>query len=230
MRRFDTHAADDQETRQRLLDAAIHLFSENGFKKVTVRDLCHRAHANVAAVNYHFGDKSGLYLEAFRLGVEDAKATNAEAQAAGAGKPPEEKLRAFLQVFMHRLNSPKRFPWLQRMMTHEMVDPTPALDLMIDEVIRPRLDYLSRIVADLLHCPVADPRVLRCANSISAQMFIYFWKSVSERVLQAKVTENEVDALTEHILEFSLAGIRALRDANAIPVATSSQRRAARRR
>jgi AcrR family transcriptional regulator len=213
-------AAQDQETRKRLLDAAIHLFSENGFKKVTVRDLCHRAHANVAAVNYHFGDKFGLYSEVFQQGTALAVTTLADAMAAGTGKPAAEKLRAFLQVFMHRLNSKERVLWLQRMMMHEMVDPTPALDMMINQVIRPRLEYLSGIVAELLDCPLDDPRVMRCATSMHAQMFIFFWKPISERILQKTLTDRDIDDLIEHTVIFSLAGIRAL----AIPPARVSRR------
>ena len=40
----------DQETRQRLLDAAARLFAEHGFNKVSVRDICKEAGANVAAL------------------------------------------------------------------------------------------------------------------------------------------------------------------------------------
>jgi AcrR family transcriptional regulator len=49
------------ETRQRLLEAAGAVFAERGFRATTVREICHRARANLAAVNYHFGDKERLY-------------------------------------------------------------------------------------------------------------------------------------------------------------------------
>jgi len=57
--------AEDQETRGRLLAAAARLFAERGFAKVTVRDICRRARANVAAVNYHFGSKDALFEAVF---------------------------------------------------------------------------------------------------------------------------------------------------------------------
>ena len=49
------------ETRRRLLDAAGEVFAEKGFAKATVREICQKAEANIAAVNYHFGDKEKLY-------------------------------------------------------------------------------------------------------------------------------------------------------------------------
>src|SRR5689334_6495275 len=62
------------DTKTRLLEAAGEEFAEKGFEGATVRSICARASANLAAVNYHFGDKEQLYLqavlEAHRCGVE----------------------------------------------------------------------------------------------------------------------------------------------------------------
>jgi len=53
-------------TRSRILDAASALFAEKGYGGVTVAAICHKAGANIAAVNYHFGGKEDLYREAWR--------------------------------------------------------------------------------------------------------------------------------------------------------------------
>ena len=61
-------------TKTRLLEAAGEEFAEKGFEVARVRSICERAGANLAAVNYHFGDKEQLYvqavLEAHRCGME----------------------------------------------------------------------------------------------------------------------------------------------------------------
>ena len=77
----------DQETRARLLNAAARLFAERGFAKVTVRDICKKARANVAAVNYHFGGKDGLYRAVMRMAIETMQATTE------AHKPPGADFR-----------------------------------------------------------------------------------------------------------------------------------------
>ena len=61
-------------TKARLLEAAGEEFAAKGFDAATVRSISQRAQANLAAVNYHFGDKTQLYvatvLEAHRCGSE----------------------------------------------------------------------------------------------------------------------------------------------------------------
>ena len=61
------------DTRDRLLHAAAEVFATAGFREATIRDICAKAGANIAAINYHFGDKSGLYtavLDAARQWVD----------------------------------------------------------------------------------------------------------------------------------------------------------------
>ncbi|MGQ9671001.1 MAG: TetR family transcriptional regulator, partial [Desulfosoma sp.] len=53
---------DGLATRARLLDAACDVFAEKGYRGARLADICRRAGANIAAVNYHFGDKASLYV------------------------------------------------------------------------------------------------------------------------------------------------------------------------
>ena len=57
-------------TRTRLLKAAAEVFAEHGYENATVRQICTRAGANVALVNYHFGDKLELYTEVKNVFVD----------------------------------------------------------------------------------------------------------------------------------------------------------------
>jgi AcrR family transcriptional regulator len=202
--------ARDIETRQRLLAAATRLFADRGFNDVTVRDICERAQANVAAVNYHFGGKLGLYEEVLRSAITVMQATTTLARDAGAGRPPAEQLEAYVRVFVERIAGGARQSWIHQLMRHEIVDPTPALDLVIEQVIRPRMDYLERIVAALLDCPPEDRRVALCALSIHAQCMAMMKSELSERLNPGlKLTSSRLDDLIDHITRFSLAGIRA---------------------
>src|SRR5438046_4342187 len=117
----------DAKTRERLIEAGRRLFAERGFKRVSVREICCEARANVAAVNYHFGDKLGLYREVMRSAIDAMRATNDAARQAGAGHDAEEQLRRYIVIFVHRVLGSGRDS-VHKLIHREMNDPTPALD------------------------------------------------------------------------------------------------------
>src|SRR5262245_41452139 len=121
-----THAERSAATRQRLLDAAAHVFAEDGFRSATIQRICRRANANIAAAHYHFGDKTGLYAAVFEYAAEVA-ARDAPPETAN-GTPAEAQLRAHVTSMLTRLLDPQRPAWLARLIAREMIEPTPALD------------------------------------------------------------------------------------------------------
>lgn len=199
----------DRETRNRLLLAAARLFAERGFGKVTVRDICRKARANVAAVNYHFGGKLGLYHEVLQAAIRTMQSTTDAARRAGENQPADGQLRAYVHVFLQRVAGSGRDAWIHQLMMREMSDPTPALDLVVDQVIRPRMAYLCGIIAELLCCPIEDERVARCALSVHTQCLALMANPVAARMSPAfRATAHTLDTMADHITRFSLAGIR----------------------
>jgi AcrR family transcriptional regulator len=201
----------DRETRQRLLEAAARLFSRRGFKDVTVREICRAARANVAAVNYHFKGKLGLYTAVVRMAIDEIRGTSDSARQAGEGASAEEQLRIFINLFLQRVVLNGRDSWIQQLISREMSDPTPAFDLIIKLAIRPRIEYLSGLVAELLVCPLEDPRVVRCVAGVQSQLLFLLNPAVARVHPAFKMTPAAIERLGEHILAFSLGGIRAVR-------------------
>ena len=152
-------AAPDPETRRRLLRAATRLFAERGFHHVTVRQICRAARANVAAINYHFGGKEGLYREILGTAIDAMRRTNEAGIEAGAGGSAEARLRAHIRVFLGRLLGPGRDALVHQILVRETAEPTPALDLVVERGIAPRFRYLAELVAELLGCEIGDERV-----------------------------------------------------------------------
>jgi TetR/AcrR family transcriptional regulator, regulator of cefoperazone and chloramphenicol sensitivity len=202
----------DRETRERLLSTAARLFADRGFRRVTVRDISRAARANVAAVNYHFGDKLGLYREVLQLASNVLQSTTEAAKEAAVGCPADEKLRRFVHVHLRRmLGAHRDDDWIHRLINREIADPTPALDTLVDQGMRPRLEYLSSIVTEILRCPPHDPRVMRSVISIQTQAVAYLPNAIGARIgLKTRLTPAEIDDVARHIADFSLAGIRAL--------------------
>ena len=201
---------DDAETRARVLQTAERLFGERGFKMVTVRDICKAARANVAAVNYHFGSKMGLYRQVLQNAIDTMRETTEAAREAGKGRRPEEQLRRFIHVFLHRILRSGRLS-IHRIITREMNDPTPALDALVDQGVRPRVEYLSGVIGQILGCPPRDPRVLRCVASVQAQAVAYFPNPIAARLgFLFEPTPAQVETAARHIATFSIAGVRAI--------------------
>jgi AcrR family transcriptional regulator len=199
----------DAETRARLLATAQRLFGERGFKAVTVRDICAAAKANVAAVNYHFGDKLGLYREVLQTAVDAMRETTEAAREGGQGRSPEEQLRVFVHVFMHRALAGGHA--VHRLIAREMSDPTPALDVLVEQGLRPRIEYLSGVIAELIGCDARDTRVLRCVASVQSQVVAYFPNPIAARLgMRLDPTAGQIDAAARHIAAFSVAGVRAI--------------------
>ena len=130
-----------QIPRDRILNEAEILFAEKGFHAVTVREITRSAHCNLAAVNYHFGNKENLYLEVFReRWIPRAKRVRAafqEALSNGNGKNIADIVHALALAFIQGpLTDAERLRHAQ-LMIREMAMPTAALDLLVKEVIEP---------------------------------------------------------------------------------------------
>ena len=201
----------DRETRERVLSVAAQLFADRGFKKVTVREICRAARANIAAVNYHFGDKGGLYREVLQTAIETMRATSDAARRAGEGQPADERLRRYIHVCLRRITSDGASAWIHRLIHREIADPTPAFDVLVEQGMRPRIEDLSRLVAEILGCSPADDRVPRCVASVQAQWVLYSPSAIASRLRpKLHLRADDVDTVAQHIAEFSLAGIRAV--------------------
>src|SRR5579863_4461818 len=116
--------AGNDATRAKLIEIAGRVFAEHGYHASTVREICTRAGANVAAVNYYFRDKLGLYTEVLRLSLH---ADNFEGVRAAIDRNavPEEVLRAVIKLRIQSLRKGGPPDWHFRIVAHELAAPTP---------------------------------------------------------------------------------------------------------
>jgi len=160
-------------------------------------------------VNYHFGDKLGLYAEVVQAAIDAMRQTAAAAMQSEG--PAEERLRTYIRVHLERILGKGQGSWIHRLMNRELEAPTPELDRVVDQGIRPRVAYLSGLVAELMGCPVTDPRVGRSVASIQGQFLIYARNPILSRLVPRwRPTPAALAELADHISEFSLAGVRGL--------------------
>ncbi|GEM_PF-1991850 len=52
------------DSRKKLIDTAVELFSKKGFHAVSVREICNQAKLNISLISYYFSGKEGLLVAA----------------------------------------------------------------------------------------------------------------------------------------------------------------------
>ena len=130
-------------TKARILEAAGNVFARKGFEAGTVREICQLAEVNLAAINYHFGDKRRLHravlenlIREFRLRFE---------QALTRAATPRQRILAFVNAYFDfRANQP-RYP--QIMMWLMMSEPAEARWLARTHIV-PGHRLLQRMIQD----------------------------------------------------------------------------------
>jgi AcrR family transcriptional regulator len=208
------NSVSDSNTKERLLTAATRVFADRGFKETTIRDICTRAGANLAAVNYHFGGKDKLYSAVLGNFISSAFSRFPLDVGVGADSPPEDRLKAYIRGFLYRLlgDGDPLYEKLGKLLMAEILEPSEYFDTMSERYIGPTYETLKHIVAELL--PGADEEIVhRCAGSIVGQCLLFdHAKGIIQRMCpELNLESNSLDRAADFIAEFSLGGIARLR-------------------
>ena len=204
-----TTSASAGATRARLLDAATELFAERGFRRVTVRDISVAAKANVAAVNYHFGDKRRLYAAVLDAALAVVREFADMATSVPADASPEARLRHYVRTHVVRTpRTSRRASLFRELLRHELMEPTGTTPDLVKRALGPRWRYLGNIVKDVLGRSASPTLVADCVLSIQAQCLMPVAAPIALTPVKLR-TPSEQERLAEHIVRFSLAGLRA---------------------
>ena len=205
------HTVDDSvPTDKRLLEAAGEIFAEHGYRAATVRQICEKAAANIAAVNYYFGDKEGLYKAVLRSVPDNHSKKYPPSGGLEEGAGAEQKLRACVQSLLQRVFDKGRPGWHVKIIARELIEPTRAFDMLLEEVARPIHEEIATIVRTLLGGGASDEAVRLCTLSVLSQCVYYHHaRSVIRRLYpQQSYRAEDIERLADHITDFSLGALR----------------------
>ena len=199
-------------TKERILNTAEVLFARKGYQAVSVREITSAAKCNLAAVNYHFGNKENLYLEVFRSRwvprAMRVRESFTKSLARQESLSEAKVVRALAQAFVEGpLSDEERLRHTQ-LMTREMTQPTEAFEHVAEQVIQPFFKEVSDKLASVLTDKLGEEQMLLNIFSIFA-MVLYFNFA---RVAVSRLTGREYDTafralLVEQITNFSLGGL-----------------------
>ncbi len=204
----------NEDTKSRLIEAAGEMFAQQGYRATTVRDICNRAGTHVGSVNYHFRDKRGLYAAIIEYAHQSAVSKYPPNWGLTEGATPEEKLRAFILSFLSRIMDKGLPAWHGKLMAQEIINPSNALDQIVENSGRPLYAYLAGIVRELMHVEKPfgreeGPEIFLVAMSIVGQcLHHHIGKPFIAALRPQSFDPTNLEQITDHITRFSLGGIR----------------------
>lgn len=148
------------KTKQKLLDAALEAFSENGFKGTSTRDIAERAGVHHPLITYHFKNKEELWRAAAKYVFRDFVAGLTQAQENHANDCPKARFAAMIRIYV---NYAATHPALHKIILQESSYPNPRLEWLVEKYLQPLSDVAVGHVADLQEkgvMPAADPALL----------------------------------------------------------------------
>ena len=198
------------DTRTRILHVAAEVFADFGFERATVRVICDRASVNVASINYHFRDKENLYVEVLKYCKALAFEKYPSDLDTKKSDSPEIRLKAFIKSFVFRILDEGVSSLFGRLVSREYIEPTGALDMLIEEAIRPTFSLLSEVVGELLgrRAPAMTVRMC-CASVVSQCLFFLYARHALARLFPGQQFGTaEMENIADHITNFSLSAIQ----------------------
>lgn len=201
--------ADGEVTRAHLLNTAGQVFAEMGYAAASSKEICQRAGANMAAVNYHFGSKDGLYeavlIEAHRqiVSVDELLALT------HAGTDPRAQLGA---VITHLIEHAPRSleSWGTRVLIRELVTPSHLVPALVRQAIKPKAKVLQQVVAAILQLPVDHPAVQSGLMLSVLPCVVLTIAPPNLRGTMLPALERMPSLLADDVVRYVLAGLEAL--------------------
>lgn len=197
--------SDGVEARNRLLDAALQLFAEQGFAKTSIREIALAAQANVASISYYFGDKAGLYRAVF----SDPRTNPPLPPEAleGTDVTLEQAIRGLLSSFLEPLKQGHvTQQQYMKLCFREMLEPTGAWQQEIDTNIAPAHMALTRGLCRHVGLVEADDDIHRLAFTISSLgVMLHVGNDLYTQIRPGLVnTPQALDAYLDRLLSYAL--------------------------
>jgi AcrR family transcriptional regulator len=198
--------------RQHLLEAAGEVFAARGHAQATSKEICELAGMNSAAVNYHFGGFEQLYAATLAYAHRQLVAIEALSDIAASNATPREQLREYIALMLRRLSRPAT-SWEMRLLSREIIAPSPAREAFVRSEILPKLAVLRRIIAALIGAAADDPVVGRCILSVASPCIML---AITDREMLTQIVPGlvdapeEIDPLIDHFERFIHAGLEAV--------------------
>jgi len=206
------HESKIDVTKDRILSEAEILFAHKGFHGVTVREITESAKCNLAAVNYHFGNKWNLYLAVFRFRwlprAKRLRETVINVLDEYENPTRTDVVKALAQAFLEGPITDAERKQHALLIFRELAEPTEAFELVANEALRPLFDTLTERMRLLVPEDMDEKRLRLSIFSIFAMVIHFnFARAAVTHITGQEYDRDFKSLLVEHITNFSLNGL-----------------------
>jgi len=205
-----------KNAKQKILEAAMDVFGEQGFRAATVREICKKAGVNIALVNYHFKSKKLLYYELFNAISADIDGRYPLEKFVSPDMTKEEKLKGLVLMLVSRFFGPDGLSSSKsrlKLVNREMQEPT---DVMEETILQKMAEFKTAgedIFHDFLGKDVPAEKTNMLIISIVGQCaYPMFSTELLRKAGIISLPMNEFcRELAEHVYDFSLRALENMR-------------------
>ncbi len=198
------------EVRDRLLDAAMELASEQGFEACGLREIAARAKVSSAMIAYYFGDRRGLYEAMYRRAF-DRVGDQVQSLMSDSERTGEDRLDDLIRL---QVESIAADPWLPKLLVREVLLPgaSPARDHFAKSVGQGPLRILARWLEEEQERGAMrsdfDPRMMAMTIA-SLTAFPFLMLPIVGAEIDLEIDDDFPNRLIEHNQKFLALGLRA---------------------
>lgn len=205
------------DTRQRLLDAAERLFAAEGYHNTSLRAITGAAHANLAAVKYHFGSKDALLVAVFerrleplnRVRRERLEEVRAAASQAGQRPAPADILRALIEPTLAFRDSGPGAESFIRLVGRAIAEPDDTIRKIFMQRMKPLFILLYDTLGQALPELSTTERFWRLHFALGAMSHAMCLAGRFEILPSGVTPRPDADTLTLMLSSFLTAGMEA---------------------
>jgi TetR/AcrR family transcriptional regulator len=193
-------------TKQKLLNAALEAFSENGFKGTSTRDIAARAGVHHPLITYHFSNKERLWRAAVKYVFQNFIEALQHAREEHARDCPKTRFAVMIRIYVHYAAS---HPALHKIILQESSNPSSRLEWLSENYLKPLAQVASGYVAELQDkgvAPRGDPALIYNMIRVSSGGLIALALELKSSCGINIDTEENLDKLADLIIRVFLPG------------------------
>lgn len=208
----DLHS--QSQTKERILDAAEHLFSLHGFVATSLRQITTDAKVNLAAINYHFQSKESLILAVLmrKIGPINRQRLELLDQLESAGQPLvlEDVLHAFFAPLFDARRAGVGLSSFPKLLGRAYTEPGDWMQRLFPQAFAPIASRFGAALRSALGG--ADVTELMWGMHFAIGSMAHFTAAgtLLTFISEGKADPEDFDGALRRLIRYTAAGLRAL--------------------